>query len=136
MQRAILFSLLFLLLLSGPSAVSAQLEAGKALDVRLDESPVDIATSPDGKITLILTESGKVYIIDNRGTLIKSFSAGIGFDSIEYQASVGRIVLSSSRSKTIRFIPLETVHSIDIKGSPFKGSEGAPVTIVTYDDFQ
>jgi hypothetical protein len=77
-----------------------------------------------------------VYIIDNRGALIKSFSAGAGFDRIEYQASVGRIVLSSSSNKTLRFIPLETVHSIDIKGSPFKGPQGAPVTIVSYNDFQ
>ena len=43
---------------------------------------------------------------------------------------------SSQTFATVQIAQLEFIQSINIAGSPFKGSEDAPVVIVVFDDFQ
>jgi hypothetical protein len=44
--------------------------------------------------------------------------------------------VASSTKKTLQMILFEAVYKIDVTGLPFKGPQGASVTIVVFDDYQ
>ena len=134
-----LFSYLLVIMLGlfiPAKGTASQFLAGKVLNIELDEPPLDVAVSSDGRLTFILTTGGKVHILDHNGTPVQSFLVGEGYDHIDYNSSRQKIVLSGRAAKTVKFVDLEMVANIDITGSPFKGSLNAPVTVAVFSDFQ
>lgn len=114
----------------------AEIEWTEKKKLVLDGSPIDVATSIDGKWTMILTPgelavySGVEEKIVNRMTLDKSF------DKVTYSDADGTLIISSSSEKVVKYIQMEPVYNFSLKEVPFKGAEHAPVTVVVFSDYQ
>jgi hypothetical protein len=46
------------------------------------------------------------------------------------------LILNSNKNKTVQIIVLDFIQNINIFGSPYKGSDDAPVVVAVFDDFQ
>jgi hypothetical protein len=58
------------------------------------------------------------------------------YDRLKLVESSDILFLSSRKDKIIQIIQLDFVQNIDTLGSPFKGSENAPVIIAVFSEFQ
>lgn len=108
----------------------------KQQDMHLFSEALDLTVSSDGMYTFVLTKNGMVTIYSASGELVQSFKAGKGYDSIQYSAAGNRLLLSGASEKNVKILTLSMIFELDYKGSPFKGADGAPVTIAAFDDFQ
>jgi protein-disulfide isomerase len=135
--RAVLVSLMAVLCLLATGRPSqADIEWTEKKQFKLDVSPIDMATSPDGKWVIFLSR-GEVLVysvpddrIAGRTPVDKTF------DKLTYSAADDTVILSSSTAKTLKFIQMDVVQKFSLAGLPFKGPENAPVTIVVFSDYQ
>lgn len=119
-----------------PPAAQAELEWKVLKDLDLKATPLALAAAPDGRRMFILTP-GEVCVYSVREEAITDrIPVGKDFDRIAVLLQPDRLVLSSSAKKTLQVILLETVHTFDMSGLPFKGREGAPVTIAVFTEYQ
>jgi WD40 repeat protein len=123
-----------LVLYGGQAYAGFELQGQKTIDLKA--SPVDVTVSQDGKWTFILTSEGKVQVLTWGGDLVQTLEGGDGFNRIEFSQLGNRLILSSTRNKTIRILTLELIHAFDIDGSPYKGPVNAPVIVTVFNDFQ
>jgi hypothetical protein len=123
------------LFLFNPS-VRADMEWRVSPPVDLKVAPLDIAPSPDGQRLFVLAK-GEVLVYSLReGKVIGKKTVDQDFDRIAALAGVNGVTLSSSNRKTLQVLTFEMIQNIDISGSPFKGPEKAPVTLIVFDDYQ
>lgn len=122
-------------ILPTPALSVDRFESLSTRDVTIPEEPVDIALSPDGNWTFILTTSGEIAVYDRADRLIQTLNAGSGYERMEYDSSRNRLVLAGSGRK-LKTILLAMRFDIDGEASPYRGPEGAPVIITVYTDFQ
>lgn len=104
--------------------------------LQLEVVPMDMAVSRDGKRIFVLTEQGQILIYSPAGSVIDKIDVGNSFDHIKVGPGGERLILSSRKNKSIRFIMLDYIQNISITGSPFKGPKDAPVVVAVFDDFQ
>ena len=98
--------------------------------------PMDVAVGRDGRLTFVLTETGKVMIYDNLGNLTDSVNVGTHIDQIEIGPSSERLFATSRQKKTIDIIRLDFIYDISSEGAFKKGPANAPVTIAVFSEFQ
>ena len=103
---------------------------------KLNQEPIDVAVSIDGKSIFILTENGEIFIYSLNGVLTGKISVGKSVDAIKPGPKENILFLSSRRDQTVQVITLDFIQDINVSGSPFKGPADAPVVIVVFDDFQ
>ena len=115
-------------------AVSVDWEVKKTL--KIESSPIDVATSADGKLTFILAEKGVIFIYSAGGLLQDKISADKSIDGIEVSPGGDQLFLSSKRDKIVQIVSLDFVSNIETAGSPYKGPVNAPVVIAVFNDFQ
>ena len=108
----------------------------KQQEMHIFSEALDLAVSSDGRYTFVLTKNGMITIYSASGDLVQSFKVGKGYDSIQYSSVGNRLLLSGSNRKEVKILTLSMIFELDYKGSPFKGTEGAPVIIATFNDFQ
>jgi hypothetical protein len=104
--------------------------------IKLEEEPLDIATSADGRWVFVLTKTEVLVYSTVEGNVINRIPVGENFDRLTHSATKNTLILGSGSGKTLKIIQLEVIHTIDISGLPFKGPEHAPVTIVVFGDYQ
>ena len=122
--------------ISFPQIARSDVEWKIIKDLDLKERPLDIAPSLDGKWLYILTR-GEVAIYSLlEGTITDRISVDKKFDRIASLPRPDTLVISSARKKTLQVVLLERSYRIDVAGSPFKGPQEAPVTIVVFEDYQ
>jgi len=114
----------------------AEVEMTIARTLSLDEAPVDSALSAGGKYIFVLTDKGTVLVYTSDGKLNDTLSVDKSVDSIKAGPREEILLLVSSKSKTLQIAVLDFVQEINTAGSPFKGTAGAPVTIVLFTEFQ
>jgi len=105
-------------------------------EIKLNERPLDLANTADGKLTFVLTEEGNVFIYSNQRDLKDKVFVGKRFDKIAVSPGGEQLLLSSNQDKSVQIVSLDFVHQIDVTGSPYKGKENAPVVIAVFSDFQ
>jgi DNA-binding beta-propeller fold protein YncE len=98
--------------------------------------PMDVTVSPDGRLTFVLTDDGKVMIYDNHGNLTDNVKVGTHIDQIEMGPSGERLFATSRQNKTVEIIRLDFINDINSEGSFLKGPANAPVTIAVFSEFQ
>ncbi len=102
----------------------------------VEESPIDIAHSKDGKWIFLLTEPGNVLIYTSDGKV----EGKIPVDSSATEMDISRkgdvLYLISRDKKNVQAISIEFIKNINITGSPFLGDAQGEVTIVVFSDFQ
>lgn len=104
--------------------------------LNIETSPMDISSSDDGQLLFVLT-SGEILVYSvAEDKIIGRISIDKSVDRLQYVAKDNSLILSSNATKKLTFIQLDISQKIDIYGSPFKGPENAPVTIVVFSDYQ
>ncbi|MEJ2587497.1 MAG: hypothetical protein P8165_07920 [Deltaproteobacteria bacterium] len=121
-------------------AVAATADAGVNMDLQkqltLEDAPIDVVATPDGKYLFVLTDRGNVAVFDEKGIFQNKIHLGNEVDQLEMGPKGGRLYVTSRSGKTIRIISLDFFEEINTKGAPYKGPANAPVTIAVFSDFQ
>ncbi len=116
--------------------VMAEVEKGDSRTFKLDAKPIDMATSADGQYTFVLTEGGKVFILDRNGTLKDTLTVNESVISIGTSPKGDFLLLADSKENTLEVVKISFVVDIDITGLPFKGPADAPVVVAVFSDYQ
>lgn len=129
--------LLIALIFCFSGLVLAEVEKGDSKTFKLDATPIDMATSADGKYTFILAEEGKVLIFDNTSGKVKdTLQVSKSVMSIGTSPGGDFLLLADSKDKTLEMVQISFVVDIDITGLPFKGPASAPVVVAVFSDYQ
>jgi len=128
--------LIVTVLLTTAAWVHAAVETSLQNTLQIEAVPVDVAVSPDGKSTFVLTDEGNVAVYDDLGKLNETIKVGSHIDQIEIGPSGERLFATSRQNKTVEIILLNFISNINTAGSEFKGPEDAPVTIAVFSEFQ
>ncbi len=136
MKRKI-FILWFVILLIASAATGSTTLDWEVIDtLQLDATPLDVAIASDGKTVFVLTQKGSIQIYEVSGRLTDKIEVGEQIDHIQLSPNGEQLFATSRQSKTVKVIALEFINQIETKGSPYKGSENAPVVIADFSDFE
>lgn len=105
-------------------------------EISLPGHPLDLTISADGRRTFVLLEGGKVAVLDQDGKLEDLLETNLKAQHLEISRDGSQLLLLDQSTSTLQTITLDYIYDIPIQGSPFKGPENAPVTIVVFSDFQ
>jgi hypothetical protein len=116
--------------------VHAEVEYNVLKTYKLEDQPVDMAFSANRNEIYVLNPKGEllIYAVDVR--LTEKINMGKVYDRLQLIQGSDVLFLSSRKDKSIQVIQLEFVQKIDTSGSPYKGSENAPVVIAVFSEFQ
>jgi hypothetical protein len=114
----------------------ADIEWTEKKQLKIEASPVDLVTSPDGKWVIILTPGEILAYSIPEDKVVNRMPVDKAFDKITYSAADGAVLISSSTGNMIKIIQMDVVHAFSLAGLPFKGPENAAVTIVVFSDYQ
>ncbi len=115
---------------------SARVVVSQGQQIQSKGSPVDTCMSLDGTLFFVLTRQGAVEIYDANGRLKETISLDFSADTVTATKTGDTLFLGDSKTGAIHELNVEFIQNINIKGSPFKGPENAPVTLVIFTDFQ
>jgi WD40 repeat protein len=114
----------------------ADIEWTEKKQIKLEVSPIDMVTTPDGKWVIVLS-SGEILVYSiSEGKVINRMQVDKAYDKLAFSAADETIILSSSSGKTLKFVQMDDVHKFSLEGLPFKGPDNAAVTIVVFSDYQ
>jgi len=118
------------------SPVHAEVEYNVLKTFKLEDQPVDMAFSANRNEIYVLNPKGELLIYDANSRLTEKINVGEDYDRLQLIQGSNVLCLSSRKDKKIQIIRLEFVQKIDTLGSPYKGSEDAPVVIAVFSEFQ
>jgi hypothetical protein len=104
--------------------------------LQLEESPVDVAVTPDGSRIFILTDRGEIVIYSSTGKIEAKIDVGQHVNQLKLGPRGDSLILSSGKNKTVEIVTIDFIQNINVSGSPFKGSKDAGVVIAVFDDFE
>ncbi|MGD9105305.1 MAG: hypothetical protein PVJ50_08760 [Desulfobacterales bacterium] len=128
--------LILLIYLGILSPVYAEVEYNVLKTYTLEDQPVDMVFSASRNEIYVLNQKGELLIYNTNGQLTEKINVGKVYDRLKLVESSDILFLSSRKDKIIQIIQLDFVQNIDTLGSPFKGSENAPVIIAVFSEFQ
>jgi len=114
----------------------AEMEWTEKKQLKLEATPLDMATSPDGKLVIVLTPGELMVYSVPEDKVTDRFPVDRAFDKMTYSSADETVIVSSSSGKMLKFIQLDVVQKFSLAGLPFKGPENAPVTIAVFSDYQ
>lgn len=114
----------------------SQLDWNNELIWDLPAKPLDIAYTLDGKRVFILTDQHTVLVYNNQGELTGTIQVDKGVSAIDIEPRGTHLYLINQDTKTFSDLSIDFVADININGSPFRGLETAPITIVLFTDFE
>jgi hypothetical protein len=125
-----------LLLTANGHAAALDIEATTLKQFDLQQPPLDVDTSPDGKLMFILTP-GQVLVYSNMGNEpVNRITVGSHFDSLTFAEDLDLLILSSKDDQRVKMVRIDLVSEISTEGSPVIGNPDAPVTLAVFDDYQ
>ena len=114
--------------------------AGVNMDLQhkltMDNPPLDVVATPDGKYIFVLTDKGNISVFDQDGVLQNKIHVGDRVDQIKMDPLGNRLFITSRSGKTIQIIALDFFVEINTANAPFKGPRNAPVVLAVFSDFQ
>ena len=129
-----LLSALFILVGTG-SGSFGNVEWDLEHTFQTDQSPLDMAVSPDGKHIFILTKSG-IFVYSRNGKLEEKIDVGYSVDQISVGPDGKQLFITSRKNKTVQVVNIDFIVDINISGSPYRGRQDAPVVIAVFSDYQ
>jgi len=103
---------------------------------KLDEKPLDVDGSEDGKLMFVLVP-GEVLVYSNFNVQPSSrIPVDKHYDRLSFAEKIDLLTLTSSTGKQVEMVQIDLINDISIEGSPFLGPADAPVTIAVFDDYQ
>jgi DNA-binding beta-propeller fold protein YncE len=119
-----------------PVTAKAEVDWEVANAVQLDETPLDVAHSPNNEYTYILTDQAKVLIYSADNKLTGTVPVDPSVTDIAVSAKGDQLYLINAKRKTLNTLDIKFIVDINVAGSPFLGPAGAKVTVVVFSDFQ
>lgn len=114
--------------------------AGVNMDLQhkltVDNPPLDVVATPDGKFIFVLTDTGHISVFDRNGALQNKIHVGNEVDQIKMDPKGKRLFITSRNKKTVQVFALDFFVEIDTADSPTKGPRNAPVVLAVFSDFQ
>lgn len=129
------FLFLFVFSLAVPT-VHAGVEWNVQSTLNIEQNPLDVAASADGKWVYILTPGEVLLYSPVKKVVVDKIPVDPGADSITVSPKGDKLFVASVKEKTLSVINVKMLYQIDVKGSPFLGSANAPVVIAVFEDFQ
>ena len=102
----------------------------------LPAKPVDVALSPDGRLTFVLADNGTILVYAVDSGLKDTIAVGPGIDRIAVADEGRTLVLTNTKTKQVRQVSVAFQATIDTANSPFKGKKDAPIVVAVFSDFQ
>ena len=102
----------------------------------LNSPAVDMVLAPDGQREFLLDEAGNLNIYKLDGTLEGTIPVGTNYNLVQAGPEPYTVFLGNRQDKTVQILTIDLIQHIDIEGSPFKGPQDAPATLVLFTDFQ
>jgi hypothetical protein len=115
---------------------SAEVEGDIQRTLKLQEAPVDVAVSLNGKWFFVLTQTGSIQVYTPDGRLEGQLTVGSRVDGIRVGPREDLLLLTSRQDKTVQIMTLDFIRPVNVTGSPFKGPDDAPVVIAVFSDFE
>jgi len=134
--KPILYLFVLLSGMLGATVSQAALEWRIPQKLTLDTPPLDVAVSLNGKRVFVLTEKGEIQIHTPAGKLIGKIAVGNHVDRIRVGPRDDLLLLVSHNNSSVETLVIDFIQELETSGAPFKGPEGAPVSIVVFSDFQ
>ena len=114
--------------------------AGVNMDVAhkltLENPPLDVVSTPDGKFMFVLSEKGIISAFDQNGVLQNEIHVGKEVERIKMDPQGTRLFITSRSGKSVQVIALDFFVEINTADTPSKGPQNAPVVLVVFSDFQ
>jgi len=132
----LLLTMAFVMAALTGSFASDNVEMNVYKTLQLEETPIDVAVSPDGMRIFVLTDRGEIVVYSSAANIEAKIDVGQYVDQIKLGPRGDSLILKSSKNKTVQIVSVDFVQKINTSGSPFKGPENAPVVIAVFDDFQ
>ena len=121
-------------------ATATTLLAGVNMDLQhkltMDNPPLDVVATPDGKYIFVLTDKGNISVFDQNGVLQNKIQVGGQVDQIKMDPQGRRLFVTSRSEKTLQILALDFFVEINTADAPFKGPRNAPVVLAVFSDFQ
>jgi len=125
-----------LLITVGTAAGSfASVEWGLEHTLKMDQSPLDVAVSPDRKHIFVLTERG-IFVYSRDGKLEDKIDVGYPVDQIKIGPEGKQLFITNRKNKTVQVVTIDFIVNINVSGSPYRGRQDAPVVIAVFSDYQ
>ena len=118
------------------SEVHAAVEWNIQSTLNMEQKPLDVTSSADGKWVYILTPGEVLLYSPVRKAVIDRIPVDKGVDKITVSPKGDKLFVTNVKGKTLSVINVKILYQIDVKGSPFKGPANAPIVIAVFEDFQ
>ena len=122
------------LLSSASTQASVNLEIHKT--IHLENTPLDVVSSANGKWIFILSENNTILIYSNNGYLKDEISIKGDISQIQAGPREDILLLTSKKNRSVQVLKLEFIQEIDTSGASFLGNSDAPVVITVFTDYQ
>lgn len=118
------------------NACFAAVDVTLSAEIKANKRIRDMAVTPGGRYVFVLTDDAKVSIYTNKSVLKGVFSVDPGVVAISASGRGDMLYLLNGKDNAVDIVQIDFIEEINTAGSPFKGPENAPVTIVEFSDFQ
>ena len=118
------------------TTTAPQLQWEKLATMTLPAAPLDVARTADGKRVFLLTSNNEILLLDQNGKHKGTIDVAPGVSAIEIDPDGEFLFLTNAQTNNLSIIGVEMFTAIDTEGSPFKGNENAPATLVVFTDFE
>ena len=129
------FYFLILALALLPQLVQAGVEWETLRKVKLENRALDVTASFDGSLVFSLTPGAILVYATADNRFIDRIPVDKSYTRIAYSNNE-RLILSAADPAAFNIIKFNRVYDINIANRPFKGTAGAKVTLVVFDDYQ
>ncbi len=131
-----IFLIILVGLVSSSQIVYADIDWSIIKQIDLNAQPLDIAASADGRLIFVLAEGEILVYSISENKVTNRIPIDKDFDRVTLSDKRNALIISSSSSKRLKMIRVDRIYKIDISGHPFKGPADAPLTIVSFNDYQ
>lgn len=103
--------------------------------LKMDQPPLDMAVTPDGKHIFVLSTGG-ILVYSEDGHLEDTLDLGYPVDQMKIGPGGKQLFITSRENRTVQVLTIDFIVDINVSGSPYKGRQDAPVVIAVFSDFQ
>lgn len=116
--------------------VQADVEWNTLKEIDLKTEALDVATSPDEQVLFLLSRREVLIYSLRQDRVIERIPLDKAFDRLNYLPRTNALVLTSTSKRNLQIIKMEFIQNLDITELPYQGPENAPVTVVSFNDYQ
>ena len=126
----------FLLIPVLQSAGLAEVDLDILKTLKINATPLDVAFANNHNYIYVLTDKGQILVFDPAGRQLDQMEVGTEFDQMRVVPGSDVLFLTSRKNKLVQIVQLGFVQQVNTAGSPFMGSENAPVVIAVFSEFE